>query len=130
MARALKLSFENAFYHIMARGQRKENIFYSDKQILLDKKNEPFDKYSFICYVYCLMDNHYYLFIQTPLVNISESIYYLNISYANWLKAKYKPAGLVFQGRYKSILVDANTYALVLSTYIHLNPLRVGMVKI
>ena len=77
----------------------------------------------------CLMDNHYHLFIQTPLANISEGMHHLNTSYANWFKTKYKLVGVVFQGRYKSIIVDADSYALVLSAYIHLNPLRAGMVK-
>jgi len=131
MARALRLSFEGAFYHITARGMRKENIFYSDndKKGFLDKMNETFEKYSFICYAYCLMDNHYHLFIQTPLANISEGMHYLNTSHANWFRAKYKLVGSIFQGRYKSILVDADSYALVLSAYIHLNPLRAGMVE-
>lgn len=131
MARSLRLSFENAFYHITARGIRRENIFYSDKDkyIFIDKMNEMFEKYSFVCYAYCLMDNHYHLFIQTPLANISEGMHYLNTSYANWFRAKYKLAGSIFQGRYKSILVDKDSYALVLSAYIHLNPLRAGMVE-
>ena len=130
MARALRLSFENAFYHITARGIRKENIFYSDKdkKVFLDKINETFNKYSFVLYAYCLMDNHYHLFIKTPFANISQGMHYLNTSYANWFKAKHKLTGSIFQGRYKSILVDEDSYALVLSAYIHLNPLRAGMV--
>ena len=131
MARALRLSFENAFYHITARGIRKENIFYSDKdkKVFLDKMNETFEKYSFVCYAYCLMDNHYHLFIKTPFANISEGMHYLNTSYTNWFKARHKLTGSIFQGRYKSILVDADSYALVLSSYIHLNPLRARMVE-
>ncbi len=131
MARPLRLSFENAFYHITARGIRKENIFYSDKDkyVFIDKMNETFEKYSFICYAYCLMDNHYHLFIKTPFANISEGMHYLNTSYANWFAAKYKLVGSIFQGRYKSILVDGDSYALVLSAYIHLNPVRAGIVE-
>jgi len=131
MARALRLSFENAFYHITARGIRKENIFYSDKdkKVFMDKINETFDKYSFVLHAYCLMDNHYHLFIKTPFANISQGMHYLNTSYANWFKAKHKLIGAIFQGRYKSILVDKDSYALVLSAYIHLNPLRAGMVE-
>ncbi len=91
--------------------------------------NETFEKYSFVCYAYCLMDNHYHLFIKTPFANISEGMHYLNTSYANWFRAKYKLAGSIFQGRYKSILVDEESYALVLSAYIHLNPIRAGMVE-
>jgi putative transposase len=131
MARPLRLSFENAFYHITARGIRKDKIFYSDKdkEVFVDKMNETFEKYSFVCYAYCLMDNHYHLFIKTPLANISQGMHYLNTSYANWFRAKHKLTGSIFQGRYKSILVDADSYVLVLSAYIHLNPLRAGMVE-
>ncbi|MEA1994622.1 MAG: transposase [Campylobacterota bacterium] len=131
MARALRLSFENAFYHITTRGIRKENIFYSDKdkKVFLDKMNETIDKYSFVCHAYCLMDNHYHLFTKTPFANISQGMHYLNTSYANWFRAKHKITGSIFQGRYKSILVDEDSYALVLSAYIHLNPHRAGMVK-
>jgi len=131
MARPLRISFENAFYHITARGIRRENIFYSDrdKHAFIDKMNETFEKYSFICYAYCLMDNHYHLFIKTPFANISEGMHYLNTSYANWFRAKYKLVGSVFQGRYKSIIVDGDSYAVVISAYIHLNPVRAGIVE-
>ena len=131
MARPLRLSFENAVYHITARGNRKENIFYSDKDrnVFLYKVNETFNKYSFICYAYCLMNNHYHLFVKTPYANLSEGMHYLNSSYANWLRTKYKIVGTIFQGRYKSILVDEDTYALTLSVYIHLNPLRAGIIE-
>ena len=63
MEKPLRLSFENAVYHVTARGNRRENIFYSDKDksIFLEKMNEIFEKHSFICYVYCLIDNHYRL---------------------------------------------------------------------
>jgi len=131
MARSLRLSFENAFYHITAGGIRKEKIFYSnnDKKIFLDKMNETADKYSFVCYAYCLMDDHYHLFIKTPLANLSKGMHYLNASYANWFRVKHNLVGPIFQGRYKSILVDEDSCALILSAYIHLNPLRAGMIE-
>ncbi len=130
MARPLRLSFEDAVYHITARGNRRENIFYSDKDrlVFLEKLKETFQKYSIICYAYCLMDNHYHLFIKTPHANISEGMHYLNTSYTNWFKAGHKIVGVIFQGRYKSILVDEDSYGLRLSAYIHLNPLRAGIV--
>lgn len=129
MARPLRLFFENAFYHITAGGIRKEKIFYSDndKKIFLDKMNETADKYSFVCYAYCLMNNHYHLFIKTPFANLPEGMHYLNVSYANWFRAKHNLVGPIFQGRYKSIVVDEDSYALIFSAYIHLNPLRAGM---
>lgn len=130
MARPLRLSFEHAVYHITARGNRRENIFFSDqdKGIFLDKLNETFEKYSFLCYAYCLMDNHYHLFVKTLLPNITEGMHYLNTSYSNWFKARHKIVGVIFQGRYKSILVDEVAYGMWLSTYIHLNPIRAHIV--
>ena len=131
MVRPLRLSFENAFYHITARGNRREKIFYSDKdkEVFLKKLKETLIKYSMICYAYCLMDNHYHLFIKTTQPNLSQGIHYLNSSYANWFRNKHQIIGPIFQGRFKSILVDADNYALLLSAYIHLNPLRAGIVR-
>jgi len=131
MARPLRLSFENAFYHITARGNRREKIFYSDqdKEVFLKKLKEMLIKYSMICQTYCLMDNHYHLFIKTTQPNLSQGIHYLNSSYTNWFRNKHQIIGPIFQGRFKSILVDADNYALMLSAYIHLNPLRAGIVR-
>ena len=130
MARPLRLAFENAVYHITVRGNRREDIFYTDKDrsVFLEKMNETFNKYSFICYAYCLMDNHYHLFVKTPNANISKGMHYLNASYANWFKAEHYISGVIFQGRYKSIVVEADSYGLQLSAYIHLNPTRAGIV--
>ncbi len=75
------------------------------------------------------MDNHYHLFIKTPHTNISEGMHYLNASYTNWIKAQHNIVGVIFQGRYKSILVDEDVYGIVLYSYIHLNPIRAGIVK-
>jgi REP element-mobilizing transposase RayT len=129
MARPLRINFENAVYHIITRGNRKEKIFYSDedKLIFQKKMNKTFLKYSFICYAYCLLDNHYHLFLKTPNANLSKGMHYLNVSYANYFSAKYRLSGPLFQGRYKSILVDQDQYSLVLSSYIHLNPYRAGI---
>jgi len=131
MARPLRLAFENACYHITSRGNRRENIFYTDKDksIFLEKLNETFNKHSIVCYAYCLMSNHYHLFIKTPRANISQAMHYLNTSYTNWFKAEHGIIGSVLQGRYKSILVDEDNYGIVLSAYIHLNPLRAGVVE-
>ena len=71
MVRPLRLSFENAFYHITARGNRREKIFYSprDKEVFLKKLEEMLIKYAMTCQAYCLMDNHYHLFIKTNQPN-------------------------------------------------------------
>jgi len=131
MVRPLRLSFENTFYHITARGNRREKIFYSprDKEVFLKRLKEMLIKYTMTCHAYCLMDNHYHLFIKTTKPNLSRGIHYLNSSYTNWFRNKHQIIGPLFQGRFKSILVDADNYALILSAYIHLNPLRAGIIN-
>jgi len=108
MARPLRINYENAVYHIITRGNRKEKIFYSDedKRLFQKKINKTFQKYSLICNAYCLMDNHYYLFLKTPKANLNKPMHDLNASYANYFSAKYRLSGPLFQGHYKSILVD------------------------
>jgi len=131
MARPLRLAFENACYHITSRGIRKHKIFLSDKgkSKFIEILNETFNKFSLLCYAYCLMDNNYHLFVKTPKANISRAIHYLNTSYTNWFKAEHKITGSILQGRYKSILVEEDSYGIALSAYIHLNPRRAGIVE-
>jgi putative transposase len=131
MARPLRIQFPNAAYHVTCRGIRKDTIFFADRDRFefIHKMNESCEKYSFILNAFCLMPNHYHLFLQTPLANLSEGLHHLNASYANWLKSKRKLVGHIFQGRFKSILVEEETYAINLSIYIHLNPCRWGLAK-
>ncbi|HER24088.1 MAG TPA: chromosomal replication initiator DnaA [Candidatus Atribacteria bacterium] len=131
MSRPLRIAYENALYHITSRGQRRENIFFDDKDknTFIRKSDETFTKYGITCYAYCLMDNHYHLFIKTAKPNLSQALHYLNTSYANWFGSRYQMIGSLFQGRFKSILVDADSYALILSAYMHLNPIRAGIVS-
>jgi putative transposase len=74
------------------------------------------------------MDNHYHVLVETPQGNLSHAMHYLNASYGNWFRHKYEIAGSVFQGRYKAILVEKDEYLKMLSAYIHLNPVRAGIV--
>jgi putative transposase len=131
MARPLRIAYENAAYHVMARGNRKETIFFedADRRRFLAKLDEALNKHKARLFVYCLMPNHYHLFLQTQRPNLSTLLHDLNSSYANWLKAKYGLIGVVFQGRFKSIVVDTDAYAAVLSAYIHLNPYRRKIVE-
>jgi len=130
MARPLRLEFENAVYHVTSRGNRKERIFLSarDRCVFLKKLNDTLEKYSFVCYAYCLMSNHYHLLLRTQRPNLAKGMHFLNTSYTNWFKVKHKMVGVVFQGRYKAILVDEKAYARTLAAYIHLNPVRAGIV--
>jgi putative transposase len=131
MSRPLRIAFENAVYHIMARGNRRGPIFFADgdRRKFLVKLEAALKRRKAELFAYCLMPNHYHLFLRTLRPNLSSLVHDINSSYVNWLKAKHGLIGVVFQGRFKSIVVDASAYATVLSTYIHLNPLRRKLVE-
>jgi putative transposase len=74
------------------------------------------------------MNNHYHLLIETPGANLSQIMHHINSAYTMYFNVKYERAGHLFQGRYKAILVDVDEYAKELSRYIHLNPVRAGIV--
>ncbi|MGM0608863.1 MAG: transposase [Candidatus Muiribacteriota bacterium] len=126
MARQLRIVFEYAYYHIMSRGIRKENIFPDDKSKFkfIEYLDKNLIKFNVICFAYCIMDNHFHLFIQTPEPNLPDFMKVLNNSYATWYTKKKESCGAVFAGRYKSIVVDSESYALTLVNYIHQNPIK------
>ena len=80
-------------------------------------------------HAYVLMSNHFHLLIETPQANIVKAMHDINAGYANWYRSKYRLVGSIFQGRYKAIVVEKDEYLLVLSAYIHLNPVKAGIVK-
>lgn len=131
MARPLRVQYENATYHVFARGHRKEKIFLDDRdrEKFLEILEETWRKYTLRIYCYVLMPNHYHLVMSTPAANLSDAMHYLNTSYANWFRTRHQIVGSIFQGRYKALLVDKDNYLLVLSAYVHLNPLKAGIVE-
>lgn len=130
MSRPLRIEYDNAFYHVIARGERRDAIFTcpADKEKFLVKLGETTEKYRLLVHAYVLMGNHYHVLVETPQGNLSHAMHYLNASYGNWFRHKYEIAGSVFQGRYKAILVEKDKYLKMLSAYIHLNPVRAGIV--
>jgi REP element-mobilizing transposase RayT len=130
MARQLRVEYPGAFYHVISRGERLENIFFhdSDRFKFLEKLEETVNKFNLKIHCYVLMSNHFHLLLETPEGNLSKAMHFLNTSYANWFKSKHQIVGSLFQGRYKSILVEKEAYLLALSAYIHLNPVRAGLV--
>ena len=131
MARPLRIEYPDAYYHVMNRGRRAEAIFldvedYVNFQELLIELTTV---YGIRIIAYCLMPNHYHLFLQTPKANLSESFRHLNGVYTQKFNRKHQVDGALFRGRFKSILVDKETYYLELIRYIHRNPLRAGIEK-
>jgi putative transposase len=131
MARPVRIEYEGAVYHVTARGNERKNIFFSktDYVKFLQYLTEAKRKFNSNLLCYVLMSNHYHLIIETPDANLSRAMHYINGSYTTYINAKRKRSGHLFQGRYKAIIVDRDNYLLELSRYIHLNPVRAGMVK-
>ena len=131
MARPLRIQYPGAFYHITSRGNERKPIFKSkeDRQRFLGYLQSSHEKYGAIVHAYCLLPNHYHLLLETPRSNLSQVLHHMNASYTTYFNLKWKRSGHLFQGRYKAILVEKEVYAQELSRYIHLNPLRAGLVK-
>src|SRR5260370_26096128 len=126
MARPLRVEFEDALYHICARGNSRAEIVRTDADRarflqLLEQSTERFHGAVF-CFV--LMDNHFHLLVQTPQPNLSRWMHWLIVSYSVYFNRRHQRSGHLFQGRYKSFLVENSKYLLSLSRYIHLNPVR------
>lgn len=131
MSRPLRIQFPGALYHITARGNAKQNIFlnkddFSDFLTIICKVTK---RYHLLLHCYCLMPNHYHLLLETPEGNLSQGIRQLNGIYTQHFNKKYQRLGHLFQGRFKSILVEKENYLLELSRYIALNPLRANLVE-
>jgi len=131
MARPLRIEYPGAFYHVTSRGNERKEIFKSaaDREQFLFYLASACARYGAIIHAYCLMTNHYHLMIETPFGNLSLIMKYINSSYATYFNIKRKRAGHLLQGRYKSILIEADSYVAELSRYMHLNPVRARMVK-
>jgi putative transposase len=132
MARPLRIEYPDAFYHVTARGNEKKDIFKSqkDREKFFSYLESATTRYGAVIHVYCLMSNHYHLLLETPRGNLSQIMQYINSSYTTYYNVKRKRSGHLLQGRYKAILVDSDAYATELSRYIHLNPVRVGIVQV
>jgi REP element-mobilizing transposase RayT len=115
----------------MNRGRRYEDIFADaeDNQFFVDLLKETSEMWNIRIAAYCLMPNHYHLLVQTPDANISRAMRHLNGVYTQVYNRRHEWDGPLFRGRYKSILVSADSYLLQLVRYIHRNPLKADLVK-
>jgi len=115
----------------MMRGNVGSDIFFSDadRSRFLLLLQEGIERYGHRVHAFCLMDNHVHLLIQVGTVPLSKIIQNLSFRYTRYVNQQRNVVGHLFQGRYKAILVDADSYLLELSRYIHLNPVRAGLCK-
>lgn len=130
MSRPLRIEFPGAFYHVTSRGNARKKIFLNDidRESFVETLAWVVERFGWVCHAYCLMDNHFHLLIETPKPNLSMGMRQLNGVYTQRFNRRYKRVGHLFQGRFKSILVEQDSYLLELCRYIVLNPVRANMV--
>ena len=127
MARPLRISYPNAFYHVTCRGNDRRVIFRDDhdRTRFLERLRSACEIFSVRVHAYVLMTNHFHLIVETPKANLSEFMRQFNISYTGYYNRRHRRIGHLYQGRFKAIVVDKDSYLLELSRYVHLNPIRI-----
>ena len=131
MARKPRIHYTGALYHVMLRGDGGMDIFDDDRDryrffLFLQ---EGVERFGYQVYAYCLMDNHIHLAVQVGDVPLSRAMQNLSFRFTRWINWRRQRTGHLFQGRYKAILIEEDEYLLQLVSYLHLNPVRAGMVK-
>ncbi|MBD3670659.1 MAG: transposase [Gammaproteobacteria bacterium] len=126
MSRPLRIEYAGALYHVTSRGDGQKDIYLDDKdrRDFLSNLTHVCERYNWVVHAYCLMSNHYHLLLETPDGNLSQGMRQLNGVYTQQFNRTHERVGHVFQGRYKAIIVQKDSYLLELSRYIVLNPVR------
>ena len=131
MGRAWRIEYEGALYHVLSRGNEQKAIFYNDqdRSLFLRTMGEMSERFEIDVSAYVLMSNHYHLLLKTRHANLSKSMQWLGLTYTRPFNLRHCRSGHLFQGRFKSIIVENDAYEMHLSCYIHRNPIRAGMVN-
>ena len=131
MGRPIRIQYPGALYHVTSGGNERRDIFLDndDRRQFLAILADYHDRFGIVVHCYALMDNHYHLVLETPLGNLVKVMHGINSSYTGYFNRRHDRAGHLFQGRYKAVVVDKDAYLLELSRYVHLNPVRAGIVK-
>ena len=131
MARPLRLDYPDTFYHILSRGNERRDIFHDAKDYrrFLDLIGRMVERFKLEIHAYVLMKNHYHLLVRTQQANLSRAIQWLGVSYSVWFNRRHQRSGHLFQGRFKSFLIENDRYFSAMCLYIHGNPLRAGVVE-
>jgi len=133
MARKLRLQYEGAIYHVMSRGNRREDIFRDekDRERFLATLGEACVKTDWQIHAWCLMSNHFHLVVETPKANLVPGMKWFLGTYTSRFNRRHKRFGHLFSGRYKALFVDGsgNGYLKTVCDYVHLNPARAKLLK-
>ena len=130
MPRALRIAYPGAVYHIRSRGNDRGDVFGDDddRRYYLDLLCSVISAFRLKIYAYTLMSNHIHLFLKTLVPNISEAMHRLNLDYSIYFNKRHGKTGHLFESRFKSKLVQEDRYFLALLRYIHMNPVKAGIV--
>jgi putative transposase len=130
MPRSLRIEYPGAVYHVLNRGNYRDSVFFSDtvKGIFEKTLFTACERSGWILHGYCVLENHYHLALETPEPNLSVGMQWLQGTFANRFNRIVQSRGHVFQGRFKSLIVERDEYLGALLDYIHLNPVRAGLV--
>lgn len=131
MARPWRIEFEGALYHVLSRGNEGRDIAGddADRKRLLETIGQTAERFDIDILAYALMPNHYHLLLRTRQANLSKAMQWFGTAYTRRYNNRYQRSGHLFQGRFKSILVENDVYLLRLSFYIHRNPVRAGLAE-
>ena len=133
MARSIRIQYPGAFYHVMARGNRREAIFLDDddRRFFLTALGEACEKTGWKVHAWVLMRNHYHLLCETPQANLVAGMQWLQNTFTRRFNVRHRAWGRLFGDRYKAVLVEGGQgyYYETLMDYIHLNPIRAGIVS-
>jgi REP element-mobilizing transposase RayT len=131
MARAWRIEFEGALYHVFSRGNEGRGIVADDvdRRRALETFGDVAERFEMDIFAYVLMTNHYHLLLRTRQANLSRAMQWFGTAYTRRFNNRHGRGGHLFQGRFKSILVENDAYLLQLSLYIHRNPLRAGLTE-
>jgi putative transposase len=132
MARKPRIHYPGALYHVILRGNAGEPIFFEERDrhrlyLILQYAVERFD-----CRIhgFCFMTNHIHIVMQAGEIQLSRIMQNISLRYTKWINFTRSRTGHLFQGRYKALLLDAEEYLLELVRYVHLNPVRAGIVAL
>ena len=127
MGRPLRIERAGGWYHVTGRGNERKAIYRDnrDRFHFVGLVAEMVRRFRVILHGYQLMDNHYHLIVELREPNLSRAGQWLNLSYSSWFNRRHRRSGHLFQGRFKSVVVDPVEWGLALSRYVHLNPVRV-----
>jgi len=131
MARKPRLHVPGGLYHVILRGNARQDIFFAprDRTLFYELLQEGVTRFGYRVHAFCLMTNHVHLALQTGDQVLSAGMQNLSFRYARYANQRLDRVGHLFQGRFKAFLVDQDAYGLALVRYIHLNPVRARLVS-